>query len=410
MVADRGNLGIPSEISVGIVTPHKLQGYGVSVRLNREIYTYKKYSVPVTIFSLVENGLIHGCDVVSVSGILGKVTEVIGFDRLVNSESVVRKLFLANRIKKIAKSMSSKIARVSEKRKVTVFHCDDFLGSIISLNVQNQMKSNPLIIGEFADLIHLDFKERFGLKDADKLIINVREMLCETLEKMDFAFFVSPIDRDIAVKELGIAKNRTCTLYEAADKKAPCKLKYRLTPSYVCYLGILAKWEYPHLLIESYRYACANRKNLVYSIIGAGPLFKQMKKMAKDLGSRIIFYGWHPNSEALRIASDADLGVIPTLKVRAMPSKLFVYASLGLPMISMDGMWWSERFIRHYDIGYSAAHSPEDLGNAIKTALNNPSELEEKGKRARKLIEEKYNWDLRTKKMLKVYEKLLGMR
>ena len=106
------------------------------------------------------------------------------------------------------------------------------------------------------------------------------------------------------------------------------------------------------------------------------------------------------------MASNTDIGVIASTKNRAMPSKLFVYASLGLPVVSIEGMWWSEQFVKRYDIGYLTSPNPKDMGSAIKQALQNPTELENKGKKARKLIQDEYNWDSRITKMLGVYEKL----
>jgi glycosyltransferase involved in cell wall biosynthesis len=392
---------------VGIVTPRKLHGYGVSVRINREINTYRKYSIPVTLFSLSENSSYFDYETVCIDGIVRRVTEIVGFDRLANSESIIRKIFSASRLKKLVKGFGSKVAEAAEKRKINLLHSDDFVGSLTSLSARDQMRSNPLVVGEFADLIHLDYQERFKLKSSDEFVVNLKDMLSEVLEKVDFAFFVSPIDRDIAIKELYVPRSKTEVLYEAADKETPYKFEYSQKPGNVGYLGMLASWENPSLLVESYKYAHSGMKNLIYTVIGSGPLFKQMKKLAKEI-SGITFYGWRPYAEALKVASGTDLGIIPTTKARAMPSKLFVYASLGLPVISVEGMWWSEYFVKCYDIGYLAYPSPEGLGKAIQLALENPLEIERKGKKARKLIEEEYNWDLRTRKMLKIYENLAG--
>jgi glycosyltransferase involved in cell wall biosynthesis len=213
------------------------------------------------------------------------------------------------------------------------------------------------------------------------------------------------VDREIAVKELGVNPNKTQVLFEAADKDIPSKSNYRKSPSNVCYLGVLASWENPCLLISSYPYAATSEGNLEYTVIGAGPLINKARKMAKK-NDRISFYGWRPYAEALKMASNTDIGVIASTKNRAMPSKLFVYASLGLPVVSIEGMWWSEQFVKRYDIGYLTSPNPKDMGSAIKQALQNPTELENKGKKARKLIQDEYNWDSRITKMLGVYEKL----
>ena len=391
---------------VGIVTPHKLQGYGVSVRLNREIKAYQKFGIPLTFLSTTEEGFVNDCEVVCISGLMRRVSRIVGFDRLANCERIVRKIFSPGRLNKLSKSLGSKMAEVAEKREINLLHSDDFVGSIISLNAKNKMAKDPIVVGEFADLIHLDFMERFNLKYSDELVVRTKEMLCEVFDKLDFAFFVSPVDREIAVKELGLNPNKAQVLYEAADIDVPFKSEYSQFPRNVGYLGVLASWENPNLLISSYQNASRNFDRLDYTIIGAGPLMGQARKMAKA-SPGISFCGWHPYAEALKLASNTDIGVIASTKTRAMPSKLFVYASLGLPMVSIEGMWWSEYFVKRCGIGYLASPSSEGIGNAIQQALQDPAELERRGKQARKLITDEYNWYTRTNKMFKVYENLV---
>jgi glycosyltransferase involved in cell wall biosynthesis len=392
---------------VGIVTPHKLQGYGVSVRLNREISAYQKLSIPVTLLSTVEDGFINDCEVVCISGMMRRVSKVLGFDRIANSETIIRKVFSPKRLQRLSKTLGFKTAQLAQKRKINLLHSDDFVGSIISLSAKNKMQKEPIVVGEFADLIHLDFMERFSLKESDELVVRTKEMLCEVFDELDFAFFVSPLDQEIAIKEFGVNPNKTRVLYEAADIDTPFKNNYGKFPHKVCYLGVLASWENPSLLISSYLYASENIKNLDYTIIGAGPLIDKVRKIAKK-NRNIFFYGWKPYADALKIASKSDIGVIASIKKRAMPSKLFVYASLGLPVVSIEGMWWSEFFVKNHDIGYVASPSPKCMGSAIQEALQNPTELEIKGKQARKLIQDEFNWSSRMNKMLKVYDDLSG--
>jgi glycosyltransferase involved in cell wall biosynthesis len=391
-------------LHVGLVTAHKLQGYGVSVRINKEIDAFKRRSVPLTVFSLVETGSVCGHNVIGINEVARRITNAIGFDRLANTEYVVRKMFSRTRLKSIAKNSGYKMAGTAADKAVTLFHSDDFLGSIVSLYAKEKMSKNPFVIGEFADLIYLDYMERLKVPETDQLVVDLKDMLCEVFDKLDFAFFVSPIDRDIAVKDLGIDKRKTEVLFESADKEVLPKIKYSKEPKSVCFLGSLSSWEFPELLIEAIKKFSVTEKPLC-SIIGSGPLMKRMKTLSSKDPS-FIFHGWHPYVEALKLAMQTDLGLICTRKKRAMPSKLFVYASIGLPMISMEGMWWSDYFVKNYDIGYLAAPSVEGVKNSIQTALNDPLALQEKGQNARKLIDTEFNWDSRIQKILNPCEDL----
>jgi glycosyltransferase involved in cell wall biosynthesis len=51
---------------------------------------------------------------------------------------------------------------------------------------------------------------------------------------------------------------------------------------------------------------------------------------------------------------------------------------------------------------------PQQIANAIIYLLEHPEEARAMGKRGRKAIEEKYNWEIEKKKLLKVYQRAGG--
>lgn len=390
-----------SNFSIGIVTPHGLEGYGISVRINKEIHTFTKLGYPVTVFSLVQEGTIYDSKVYCISGFLSKVIQTFGFDRIANSRYLVELIFASRRIKGLAKRLGENVSAIAEKEGVNILLADDFLGSLIALEARRNMQKDTIVLGEFADLIHLDYSERFDLAEEDPLVINLREMLIEAFEGLDYILFVSPIDAEIAIKQLCIPSTKIHVLYEAGDIKSPVKRTYELN-SCVCYLGSVSKWENLELFLKSYPYAKSGSDELIYKVVGGGPLLNRMKKLAQKADGKIAFYGWKPYNEAIKICLDADLGIVPTIKKRAMPSKLFVYSSLGLPVVSMEGMWWSNKIVKHFDIGYVIPPNQIDIGQGIREAIENPEEIRMKGIRARKMIDDYFNWEIRTKKILSI--------
>jgi len=388
---------------IGIITAHSLEGYGVSVRMNKEICAFRRLGYPVTVFSLVQEGTIYGSEVCCISGSFSKITRILGFDYIANSRYLINYVFTPRRIRELARKLGEKVATIANRRGIKILFTDDFIGSLIGLEAKRNMRKSTIVVGEFADLIYLDYKERFGMDDEDPLVMNLKEMLIEVIKELDFVLFVSPIDAEIATRQLYFSSRKIIVLYEAGDINSPFKSSYELNNS-ICYLGSISKWEYPDLFLKSYSYAKISNNELIYKVIGAGPILKRMKRLSKEIDGKIIFYGWKPYNEAIDLCLDTDLGVVPTIKERAMPSKLFVYSSLGLPVISMDGMWWSNKIVKAYNIGYVTPPNPEGIGAGISEAMDDPEGLRERGIRARKMIEKHFNWEKRTKKILSLVE------
>ena len=51
---------------------------------------------------------------------------------------------------------------------------------------------------------------------------------------------------------------------------------------------------------------------------------------------------------------------------------------------------------------------PRDIAEKIMFLLDNPSIAERMGKNGRRAVQEKYNWEIEGKKLVAVYNKLLG--
>lgn len=87
--------------------------------------------------------------------------------------------------------------------------------------------------------------------------------------------------------------------------------------------------------------------------------------------------------------------------------KFFEYMSWGLPVICTDFLLWKQVIEEHHCGICVNPHSTEEIGDAIKTLLNDPALAEEMGKNAFKASQECYNWDNEKKKLFSLYEELL---
>jgi glycosyltransferase involved in cell wall biosynthesis len=90
------------------------------------------------------------------------------------------------------------------------------------------------------------------------------------------------------------------------------------------------------------------------------------------------------------------------------PNKLFEYMSAGIPVIASDFPFIRE-VVEHADCGLLV--QPDDIGqisSAMAHILHHPEEAARMGENGFRAARERYNWRLEEKKLLSLYEDLLG--
>jgi glycosyltransferase involved in cell wall biosynthesis len=96
--------------------------------------------------------------------------------------------------------------------------------------------------------------------------------------------------------------------------------------------------------------------------------------------------------------------------VEATPTKLFECMASGVPLIASDFPLW-RRMV--YDQGCGLVVDPlsvPQIADAIIYLHEHPDEAKKMGQRGRELVEKKYNWESESKKLVHLYERLLGRK
>jgi glycosyltransferase involved in cell wall biosynthesis len=93
--------------------------------------------------------------------------------------------------------------------------------------------------------------------------------------------------------------------------------------------------------------------------------------------------------------------------VKAQPNKLYEYMTASLPIIASNFPLWRE-IVEGNLCGICVDPlNPKAIGDAMQYLVDNPQEAEQMGKNGRKAVEQKYNWSIEEKKLLKLYKDLL---
>jgi glycosyltransferase involved in cell wall biosynthesis len=96
--------------------------------------------------------------------------------------------------------------------------------------------------------------------------------------------------------------------------------------------------------------------------------------------------------------------------IDAQPNKMFEYMSAGIPVIASNFPLWKE-IIEGAECGICVDPlDPEEIAGAIRWIIEHPAEAEQMGKNGRKAVEERYNWCMEEKKLLRFYEEIIRQR
>jgi len=217
------------------------------------------------------------------------------------------------------------------------------------------------------------------------------------------------------VKNVRVVPNGAdVSVFKPYEKKAVRKkLGVREDDFIVAYNGIIGAYYKLDVVIRALKKLEGDLRNKVKLLmVGDGPDLPKLMSMAKNLGLKdnVLYLGVKNNKRELaEILSAADIGVVPGLYSRGqLPVKVFEYCACGLPVIAAvhNGSLLQE-LIEKYKIGVTSPPVDEELADAIYWLYKNRSFREAAGKRARRLIKEKFDRNKIAEEYLNLIEAVL---
>ena len=127
---------------------------------------------------------------------------------------------------------------------------------------------------------------------------------------------------------------------------------------------------------------------------------------------RVRFRGWLDRQTVLDMLAGVRIGLITRHAIprhlEAFPTKLFEYMASGLPVVVSD-LPRIRPFVEESECGVLIdPRNPEQIAAALVELLSDLKKAEAMGRRGRRAIEEKYNWERESKKLLQLYAGLAG--
>jgi glycosyltransferase involved in cell wall biosynthesis len=243
----------------------------------------------------------------------------------------------------------------------------------------------------------------------------------KTIEHSNKIIAVSDFTRRELLKYYNVKEEKIHVIHNGVDinkflppankKEVKRELGFKTTDVNILSVGRLYARKGLFTLIESMSLVAKKFSNAKLIIAGKGQS-NEMKKLvnyAKKLGVRekIIFTGYFPDTKLPKLYQAADIFAfstfyenLPFAVLEALSSQLPVVTTKvgGIPEMIDDG---KNGFL------VQPANS-KDLADKILFFIENPNEASEMAYLARRTIEDKFDWRLIVKKVLKVYDEALN--
>lgn len=179
-------------------------------------------------------------------------------------------------------------------------------------------------------------------------------------------------------------------------------------PCLLC-VGRLAPEKGQALLLEAVAALCAEGHPVRLRLVGDGPDRAWLENRAAELGiaSNVEFAGWVDQDALMRLYSEADLFVLPSL-AEGIPMVLMEAMAMQIPCVAPHITGIPELIEHGVDGMLFAVADVEDLTQQIRTLLESPEKSAQIGKQARARVVRDYDMARNTERFAAGLVEFLG--
>ena len=283
---------------------------------------------------------------------------------------------------------------------------------------QNKERLGYKTIFEVNGLPSIELKYHYpGIEP--ELLSKIKEQEIATLHLSDAIICPSNVTRDY-IASLGISRKLVTVIPNGVSSSdfSPSPLPPREgRVSVILYIGTLADWQGLDIVIKALP-KILEQKNVRLQVVGRGRsrqrkiLSKQIRKLG--LEGSVSVQPAVPHHEIPALIAEADICVAPlglndrNVTQGACPIKVLEYMAAARPLVASNMPIVRELVREDVDALLFSPNDPDDLARQILALLNDEALSKQLADSASKRALSKFTWHESQKKLLKVYEKLLG--
>jgi len=223
---------------------------------------------------------------------------------------------------------------------------------------------------------------------------------------------ITAVSKSIAqeLEEYGLNPDDVVVVGNGVDEKIFMPAKNKPVNRYILYVGRLEFDKGLFDLLEAGKCISQTYPDVSFIIAGRGRYLDKLKEQTKKTGlqDKFTFLGQVDKDTLVSLYQNATIFIFPSYH-EGLPTVIIEAMSCGLPIIATD-VRGNRDLISAGENGIIVPpRTPKKIADAISMLLEDENIREKLGVNARKMIEEKYTWDVVSNKVLECYESLGGV-
>ena len=311
---------------------------------------------------------------------------------------------------------SAKVAALYARKRYQVIHVHNPPDFLTFAALAPKLLGARIIL-DIHDLAPELFAMRFAGRRGSTVIVPALHLVERLATRFATAVITvhDPYRRQLATR--GVPPDKVTVIFNSLDERlvpsAPASVArngFRLV-----YHGTITPHYGVTLLVEAAARLARAIPRLTLEIYGDGDALPEVRSRINELGicDRVhLSDRFLPQHEVLEHVHSASAGVIPNLPVElnrgALPTKLFEYARLGVPIVTADLPTIREHFSPR-EVWFFQAGSVDDLTEALRKVAAAPDVAKARALAARQRYEE-YRWPTNARRYVELLERLTPAR
>lgn len=304
---------------------------------------------------------------------------------------------------------SSRLVETLKKYNIDIVQAEQDNAAIVLLSIRKKLDL-PIVL-DLHGIWPEELLAAAAIQEGGKTWKDLQKLMKHIISQVDLTVCLSEAIRDYVFSNYGPSSSKV-TVVPPGGRVLPNDYAQKVMPFKVVYAGIVSYRKHVDLFVKSVPHvkrACAAR-DVDFYITKRGDLLGPIQKLSRDLGINPIYFWFDNLQQTLRFLASCHVGTLPstvdTSSRMSMPSKLFDYLSVGLPVVANEVGGWTD-IIRDNDVGRVTKDDPEDFARGISELLDSPEGMTKSGLRGMELIRKTYNWDVSAELLARSYENLL---
>lgn len=297
-------------------------------------------------------------------------------------------------------SLIDPILKIIDERRIDLLHTSEFRSSLIAQIVKRRRPKLRMVATAHGWIANT-FRRRV-VRLLDKMMFR----------RFDHVIIVSDATRSLVPRwwlpDSQATVLRNALVLKSYGREILDKPRRPIDPDNVTLVNVgrLSPEKGQEMLLNAMHALTPRWPKLRLKFAGIGPLEEQLRVVARNLGleERVEFVGYV--NDMPRLYADIDL-VVQSSFTEGLPNVILEAAYLRVPIVA-TAVGGTAEVISHKESGWLIQPTLEQLTDGIAQFLERPQDFVRMAEQAHQGILRNYSFDVRTEKLTRIYEKLVG--